>query len=117
MCRRVRTQILCDSIKLNVHSKLTFYRPQRSCDKVRADPLGIYPPGRQPPGQTPPWADTPMQTPTKAADGTHPTGMHSFLQDMLTLYVHIEMFDRVKYRTIFLDVILFLLIETYVTHQ
>ena len=44
------------------------------------------PPGQTPPlGQTPPWADTPWHTPqadtpqqmATAADGTHPTGMHS----------------------------------------
>ena len=35
--------------------------------------------GRHPPGRHPPWVDTPPplgQTAT-AADGTHPTGMHS----------------------------------------
>ena len=52
-----------------------------------------------------------------AADGTHTTGMYSCLQDMLTLYVDIEMFDRVKYRTPFPDMILFLFIETHVTRQ
>ena len=39
-------------------------------------------------GQTPPWADTPHRadtnTPptTTAADGTHPTGMHSRFSDI-----------------------------------
>ena len=34
------------------------------------------PPGRHPPpGKTHPWADTPLRA--TAADGTHPTGMHS----------------------------------------
>ena len=55
---------------------------------------GRHPPGQTPPRQTPPWADT-TQTdtplgrhtlpsvcwdtcpPATAADGTHPTGMHS----------------------------------------
>ena len=30
-----------------------------------------------PPRQTPPWADTPPPPAVNAADGTHPTGMHS----------------------------------------
>ena len=44
-------------------------------------PLGRHPLGRHPPGQTsparqtPPWADIPPMA--TAADGTHPTGMHS----------------------------------------
>ena len=62
---------------------------QRSTGRVSAlVHAGIHPPGRHPPpGQTPPpRADTPLpqgrphlpprQTAT-AADGTHPTGMHS----------------------------------------
>ena len=66
-------------------------------------PPGQMPPRQTPPGQTLPWADTPRQTPAwadtpqadtppladtsltsacwdmiaTAADGTHPTGMHS----------------------------------------
>ena len=42
-------------------------------------PRQTPPPGQTPPRQTPPWADThPVQTqPRTAADGTHPTGMHS----------------------------------------
>ena len=59
-------------------------------DTPRADtpPPGRHLPPDTPSGQTPPWqtplppADTPWQTPTlsptaTAADGTHPTGMHS----------------------------------------
>ena len=35
--------------------------------------------------QTPPWADTPSQQMATAADGTHPTGMHSyFLRESVT---------------------------------
>ena len=48
-------------------------------------PPGRHPPGQTPPGQTPPQADTPGQTPTPtatAADGTHPTGMHSCLYNV-----------------------------------
>ena len=42
--------------------------------------VDTHSPGRQPPpADTPPWADTsPLPPPTAtAADGTHPTGMHS----------------------------------------
>ena len=35
------------------------------------------------PRQTLPWADTPQQTAT-AADGTHPTGMHSCYKIIVT---------------------------------
>ena len=48
-------------------------------------PQGRHPLGRHPPGQTPPQADTPAQTPPRiAADGTHPTGMHSCCEIKLT---------------------------------
>ena len=56
-------------------------------------PLGQTPPGQTPPGHTPPWedtlpwADTPLpgrHPPTAtAAIGTHPTGMHSCVINML----------------------------------
>ena len=76
-----------------------YYRPQRSCGKIMFlhlsvilftggpdTPLGRNPLGRQAPGRHPlgrhlPQADTPLgrhpQETTTAADGTHPTGMHS----------------------------------------
>ena len=49
---------------------------------------GVHPPGQTPPEQTPPLyrhprADTPPHPPGQmatAADGTHPTGMHSCYQ-------------------------------------
>ena len=75
------------------------YRPQHSCGKVMflhlsvilftggvsaLMPAGIQPPlGRHPSGQIPPQADTPLRSAcweihmATAADGTHPTGMHS----------------------------------------
>ena len=64
-----------------------FCRPQHSCGKVMFSQAsvilftgGVYPSmhwGRHPPRQTPlPWADPPPPTAT-AAEGTHPTGMHS----------------------------------------
>ena len=44
-------------------------------------PLSRPPPGRHPPGRHPPCTDTPGRHPpppaTTAADGMHPTGMHS----------------------------------------
>ena len=67
------------------------YRPQRSCSKVMFLHLsailstGGYlpqymlrytPPGQTPPEQTPP-GQTPPPPAVTAADGTHPTGMHS----------------------------------------
>ena len=91
----------------NLHYILHFYRPQRSCSKVmflllsishsvhrgvyssmqwgRHPPGQTYPSmqwGRHPPGQTPlrqtpPWTDTPTGQTATAADGTHPTRMHS----------------------------------------
>ena len=93
-----------DVMFLSVH----YYRSQRSCGKVMfsqvfvilftgegvwqtplgrhpwADTLGQTPPEQTPPGQTsprqtPPRADTPPQQMATAADGTHPTGMHSCL--------------------------------------
>ena len=80
-----------------------YYRPQRSCDKVmfsvknsvhrgvsarhpQADtPLGRHP---RPPRQTP-QADTPQQTAT-AADGPHPTGMHSCLHHVMLVNVKLN---------------------------
>ena len=67
---------------------LDFYRPQRSCGKVMFSQAcvknsvnregvsasvhaGIHPPGQTPPGRHPPAVT--------AADGTDPTGMHSYL--------------------------------------
>ena len=50
-------------------------------------PLGRHPlAGRHPPGwQTPPGqADTPLQQTATAADGTHPTGMHSCLSILIS---------------------------------
>ena len=80
----------------NPWSNFYFYRPQTKlwkgnvftpvCDSVhRSGASGQTPPGRAlsgtPPGQTT-WADTPLgrHPPPEmatAADGTHPTGMHS----------------------------------------
>ena len=40
--------------------------------------------GQTPPGQTPPRADTPPQQTATAADGTHPTGMHSCYKIIVT---------------------------------
>ena len=74
------------SIKHSWMVNTNCYRPQHSCDKVmflhmsvilftggrvsaRPPPLGQTPPGRHP---------LPPQTAT-AADGTHRTGMHSYL--------------------------------------
>ena len=42
----------------------------------RGGRCALPPLGRHPLDKHPPWADTPRQTAT-AADGTHPTGMHS----------------------------------------
>ena len=76
------------------------YSPQRSCGKVMFSQASVilftrrgvsdrHSPGRHPPwantplgrptplGRHPPWADTPPQQTATAADGTHPTGMHS----------------------------------------
>ena len=82
-CRRCLVEML-----------VTSYRPQRSCGKVifsqacvknSVHGMGgvclsacwdIHPLGRHPPGQTV-RAGIDMAT---AADGTHPTGMHSFLK-------------------------------------
>ena len=78
------------------------YRPQRSCGKVMFLHLSVILftggggvcqiPSRRhpPPGQTHPWADTlPGQTPIQqtatAADGMHPTGMHSCFMFVLQL--------------------------------
>ena len=72
-----------------------YYRPQRSCGKVMFSQASVILftgecipacTGADTPWQTPPWADTPqadtpLQTPmtATAADGMHPTGMHSCL--------------------------------------
>ena len=71
---------------------------KRSCEKVmfsqacvknsvhRGDCVSQHALGQTPPGQTPPWADTPQQTVNvNAADGTHPTGMHSCSINLITL--------------------------------
>ena len=62
---------------------------KRSCGKVKFSQAcvknsvhrrgGVHPPGRPPPPpeQTPPQAPPPPQETATAADGTHPTGMHS----------------------------------------
>ena len=83
--------------RLDVEIGMHFYRPQQQLRKgyvfmgvwlsTRVEvytprqsdisPWADTPSGRQ----TPSWADTPWQTPRQqtatAADGTHPTGMHS----------------------------------------
>ena len=75
-------------------NSVRFYRPQRSCEGYVFTPvydsvhrgglpqcmLGYHPPGAgaPPPGADPPnQATTPQQTST-VADGTRPTGMHSY---------------------------------------
>ena len=97
--RLVRAQVCREgqyfTIQFNIWFKV-HYRPQHSCGKVMFLHLSVshsvhrrgvvvYPSmhrGRHPPGQTdiPAYtgADTPLPTAT-AADGTHPTGMHSCL--------------------------------------
>ena len=64
-------------------------------------PPSKHPPGsRHPPqGQTPPWQQTPptrtQQTDT-AADGTHPTGMHSCSSKMAMIKLSLEEESKVK---------------------
>ena len=60
--------------------------PLEQAPPMSRHPSELAPPwSRHPPEQAPPWSrhppgpDTPSQTAT-AADGTHPTGMHSCLQ-------------------------------------
>ena len=57
------------------------------------------PRGRHPPEQTPPWQQTPptrtQQTAT-AADGTHPTGMHSCSSKMAMIKLSLEEESKVK---------------------
>ena len=86
-----------------------FYRPQRSCGMVMFLHLSVIlstggglcvwqtPPGQTPPagrhplGRHPPWANThleqshPPETAT-AADGTHPTGMHSCCEIVFIIF-------------------------------
>ena len=62
---------------------------KQSCGKVMFSQASVKnyvhggevstPPGRHPPEQTPPVQIPPQQT-AAAADGTHPTGMHSCCQ-------------------------------------
>ena len=99
-CRKCRQWIKTQSgitsqnslISINIQSVLTvvikyctrkshFYRPQHSCGKVMFSQVsvilftwGVGVVWQIPPGQTPPLRE--MAT---ATDGTHPTGMHSFL--------------------------------------
>ena len=89
------------------------YRPQRSCGKVMFSQafvilfIGVLGVADTPTGQTLPWADTtPGQTPPRqtppphgqtpphqqtatAADGTHPTGMHSCLLKDCTYFMSV----------------------------
>ena len=68
-----------------VEERLCFYRclsvRMGRCTPLRKTPL----PGRRPPGRHPLGRHTPGQTPqmTTAADGTHPTGMHSCYSNKL----------------------------------
>ena len=71
----------------NGHFILVYYRPQRSCGKVMFSQASVILfTGRgfvsqHALGQTPPdrhsLVDTPRPPTVTAADGTHPTGMHS----------------------------------------
>ena len=66
------------------------YRPQRSCGKVMFSQASVIlfaggcledtPLGRHPHGQPTPNGQTPPQQTATAADGTHPTGVHSCLK-------------------------------------
>ena len=62
---------------------LIFTVRNSSCGKVMFPQVSVCPRGwcTPPYGQTPqadtPWADTPLNQMATAADGTHPTGMHS----------------------------------------
>ena len=44
------------------------------------------PPSRHPPRSRPPWTRHPPRQTATAADGTHPTGMHSCFSDILVLF-------------------------------
>ena len=87
-------QNLFGPLVMHLYLSLYFYRPQRSCGKVMFSQASVIlftergwqtPPPRAdtPLAVTPltdtPLADTPAPTPemATAADGTHPTGMHS----------------------------------------
>ena len=80
-------KLFCRSrCRTNAPSARLITIPKRSCGKVMFSQAcvknsvhrGVHPLGRQPPGQTPPLGRHPLprQTAT-AANGTHPTGMHS----------------------------------------
>ena len=108
LCTRMCLQSSRATTSLKRYSQTSLLQPSLSCGKVMflhlsvilftggrgclADthPLGRHtPPGRHPQSDTAPWADTPprqtRQTAT-AADGTHPTGMHSCLDSHLTFH-------------------------------
>ena len=59
--------------------------PRQTSPPGQTSPPRQTPPGRTPPGQTPPETAT-------AADGTHPTGMHSskLILRMQSLFPHLE---------------------------
>ena len=94
------------------------YRPQRSCGKVIFSQVSVSHPvdrgcvypsmhwGRHPPrrhlprqtprpGQTSPWADTLLEQTATAADGAHPTGMHS-CSFILFVYLYIFSHRRIQ---------------------
>ena len=78
--------------------------PPEESDPPRADtPQEQTPPWQTPPWQTPPKNQTPTkkQTPprdmTTAADGTHPTGMHSFLSLLSLCSLRSEMRLKLPY--------------------
>ena len=53
--------------------------------------VDVYPPAPwadTPLGRHPPWAEPPYQMAT-AAEGTHPTGMHSCFEELFNGYVHL----------------------------
>ena len=73
------------AVSIPLECLLVCYRPQipptRSCGKVMFSQAcvknSIHRGHVHPPGQAPPWQTPPSQQTASAADGTHPTGMHS----------------------------------------
>ena len=61
------------------------YTPLRADTSRGRAPLRQTPLGRHPTGQTHPPADTRPPTKATAADGTHPTGMHSCYDEVIRM--------------------------------
>ena len=64
------------SVILSTWGGCVWQTPPAWADPSPRDPPWADTPWADTPRQTPPWADTPLPAAT-AADGTHPTGMHS----------------------------------------